>query len=536
MNRLSTDHSISNFPKSYWLTHPVPLFPKLTEDSSTEVAVIGGGITGILTAYLLAKAGRQVTLVEAQNLVSGVTGNTTAKITAQHSLIYHQLVKIHGEEKARLYYEANLDGLNLIQRICKELNIECDLETKSAVVYSTTAKGLLQLRKEASAYGKLQIEGTFSKDPIEDLPFETTASLTMPNQAQFHPVKFLAPIVEEIQRLGGEIYEQTRAVKVQNNTAVLMENETQLEFKQLVVATHYPFNDFNGFYFSKLSIDRSYIIAAKTAGKIPKAMYINAESPSRSLRSVTASDGQEMLLIGGESHSTGKSKTPTQEHYQNLKEFGQRYFNLRAVSYHWSSQDLTTLDKLPYIGQMTPSSSNIFMATGFQKWGMAMGAIAGKIIKDSIIGQESRYTQLFDPNRGKLKVADIKQFVKKNAAVGKDFVVSKTQPSDISLDDLGTDEGGLIEIDGKKIGSYRDQDGQVHLVKTRCTHMGCGLNWNNAERSWDCPCHGSRFSFSGEVLDGPAVEPLEKVSLSSLTDEAVEKKVDSTHMENYEYQ
>lgn len=520
MNLISDDARLSNFPESYWLSHPMPHFPKMTTNSKTEIAVVGGGITGILTAYLLTKAGKQVTLIEAREFVSGVTGNTTAKITAQHSLLYSKLIKTHGEDKARAYYEANLEGLKLIQNITEELDINCELEKKEAVVYSTTAKGVLQIRKEAEAYEKLGIEGVFSKDPLEDLPFETTASLTMPDQAQFHPVKFLAPILKEIQRRGGTIYEQTRAVKTKNKTTIQMENGTELECDHLVVATHYPFNDFNGLYFSKLSVSRSYALATKVTGQIPKAMYISAESPTRSLRSIPGNDGESCLLIGGESHSTGKSKTDTQEHYQNLKAFGEKWFDLQTVPYHWSAQDMTTLDNMPYIGQMSRTSSNILVATGFQKWGMAMGAFTGKLITDLIIGKENQYAELFDPTRDKFKSKDIQQFVKKNMAVAKDLVVSKTKSPEISLEDLERDEGGLVEVDGDKVGAYRDQKGQVHLVKTTCTHMGCGLNWNDAERSWDCPCHGSRFSFSGEVLDGPAVKPLAKLVISPLEDVA----------------
>jgi len=512
MTQEKTDARLSHHPESYWRTHPTPHFPPLTEDLKTEVGVIGGGIVGILTAYLLAKAGKQVALIEARDLLSGVTGHTTAKITAQHSIIYNELIHTFGKEKARLYYEANIEGLDLLQHTAEDLGIECDWEKKDAVVYATTEKGVQQIEKEARAYEKLGIDGILTKGQLEELPFDVKAALTMQRQAQFHPIKFLTPLIEEIKRLGGKIYEQTRAVRLlKDETTVRMENGAKLDCEKVVVATHYPFNDFNGLYFSKLSISRSYAIAAKVNSPIPEGMYISAESPTRSLRSVRNENGEELLLIGGDSHQTGKSKSATQEHYRNLEEYGKKWFDVQEIPYHWSAQDMTTLDKVPYIGQMTHSSTDILVATGFQKWGIAMGAIAGKLLSDLILEKANVYADLFTPTRGKLKMKDIQQFTKKNTSVGKDFVATKAKRPSMTPEDLNLDEGGLVFVNGKKAGGYRDKHGHVHLVKTTCTHLGCGLNWNDAERSWDCSCHGSRFSYEGEVLEGPAVKPLEKL-------------------------
>lgn len=511
MKHTSADQNLANFPESYWLTHPIPHFPPMTADSGTQVGVIGGGIVGVITAYLLTKAGRQVTLVEARDFFSGVTGHTTAKITAQHRLIYDELIHTFGKEDARLYYEANIEGLALIEKIAEELGIDCDFEKKKAVVYATTANGAVQIREEARAYEELGIPAFLTEGSLEDLPFDIQAALSMPDQAQFHPVKFLAALIKEIQRFGGKIYEQTRAVKLKDETTVIMENGTTLHCEKVVVATHYPFNDFNGLYFSKLTISRSYALAAEVSGSIPEGMYISAESPTRSLRSISGVNGEKLLLIGGDSHQTGKSESDTQEHYHNLKEFGQKFFSLQEVPFHWSAQDMTTLDKMPYVGQITHDSPDILVATGFNKWGMAMGALSGKLLVDLIVDQPNRYADLFAPTRGKLKAEDIKQFVIKNATVGKDFVFSKLKHTALTLEELKPDEGGLVSVNDKKAGGYRDEAGQIHLVNTTCTHLGCGLQWNSAERSWDCPCHGSRFSYSGEVLDGPAVHPLEKL-------------------------
>ena len=500
------------FPKSYWLEHTIPNFPPMIEDEKTEVGIIGGGIVGIMTAYLLVKAGKQVVLIEGKEFLNGVTGHTTAKISAQHGLIYDELIQMFGEDAARLYYEANQEGLDLIREISQKLTIDCGLENKEAVVFASSEKSVKKIEAEARAYEALEIDGVLSYGNLDDLPFPVDAALTMRHQAQFHPVQFLSPLLEEIEKLGGLVYENTRAVQLsKDGSIVYMENGAQLACEQVVVATHYPFNDFNGLYFSKLSVERSYVIAAKVSNPVPAAMYLSADSPSRSLRSVIDSDGSKWLLIGGDNHQTGKSKAPTQTHYENLKVFGQKWYGLEKAPYRWSAQDMTTLDKVPYIGQMTASSENIYIATGFNKWGMAIGALAGQLITDSINEKPNRYTDLFNPLRSKLKGTALKEFTKKNTSVAKDFVATTTQRPDLTPEDLEMDEGGLVSVNGKKVGGYRDSKGQLHLVKTTCTHMGCGLRWNDAERSWDCACHGSRFSYQGDVLNGPAVKPLEKL-------------------------
>lgn len=514
MNKRGCKNCQCRFPKSYWLEHDVPRFPSMIEDEKTEVAVVGGGIVGILTAYLLAKAGKQVVLVEGNQVLNGVTGHTTAKISAQHGLIYDELIQTFGEETARLYYEANHEGLALIQEIARQYRIDCGLETKESVVFASSEKSIKKIEKEARAYERLGIDGVLSYGNLDDLPFPADAALTMRNQAQFHPVKFLSPLITEIVKLGGLVYENTRAVRLSKDGSIVhMENGAQLTCQQVVVATHYPFNDFNGLYFSKLSIDRSYVLAAKVTSSVPQAMYLSVDYPSRSLRSVTDSDSSNWLLIGGDNHPTGKSKASNQTHFEHLETFSRKWFGLEKAPYHWSAQDMTTLDKVPYIGQMSASSENIYVATGFNKWGMAIGALAGQLITDLILENPNRYKDLFNPLRSKVKVVDLKAFAKKNTSVAKDFVATSIQRHDLKPDELRKDEGGLVSINGKKLGGYRDLDGELYLVKSTCTHMGCGLRWNDAERSWDCACHGSRFSYEGEVLNGPAVKPLDKIDI-----------------------
>lgn len=507
------ESSIQQFPKSYWREFKaVPSFPVLQENSETGIGVIGGGIAGIVSAYLLTKAGKKVVLVEAGKLIDGVTGFTTAKITAQHGLIYEELIRTMGEERAKQYYEANLAGLHFIKKTAADLGIDCDLTAENAYVYAETKKGAQKIEKEAKAYERLGIDGGLAKEEI-NLPFAVEAALVMRNQAQFHPVKFLTGLIKEIERLGGKIYEQTRVLKVldQDIPVIVTENMSLLSCDQVIIASHYPINDAEGMYFTKLSVNRSYAIAASTEMDVPAGMYISADLPTRSLRSILTESGEQLLLIGGEGHLTGRSKVKTSEHYQNLETFGRKYFGIQEIPYHWSAQDLTTLDKLPYIGKMTDKSDRILVATGFNKWGMSNGAVAGMVLADQIMGNTNIYANVFDPTRTKLKTVDAKIFVKDNVSVAKELIAGKIEKTSKKIDDLSIDEGGMVEVDGKKIGGYRDENGQLHLVNTTCTHLGCTTKWNDAERTWDCPCHGSRFSYEGEVLEGPAINPLKTI-------------------------
>ncbi|ANU24354.1 FAD-dependent oxidoreductase [Planococcus donghaensis] len=499
--------------KSYWREYKdIPSYPALQANESTDIAVVGGGMVGVISAYLLAKAGKKVTLIEAGKLVDGVTGRTTAKITAQHGLYYDSLIQIAGEEQAKLYYQANMDGLKFIEDTAKELSIDCDFSHHNAFVYANTAAGAKQIEKEAEAYRKLGIDGELAKDEVE-LPFAVEEAIVMRNQAQFHPVKFLAGLVKEIERLGGKIYEQTRAMKIlsKNDPVIQTENLSHLSCNKVIVASHYPFNDFDGMYFSRLTVNRSYAIAAKVSGKVPNDMYISGDMPSRSLRYAPGENGEKLLLIGGDGHATGKSSSETIEHYYNLEKFGHEHFGIEEIPYRWSSQDMTTLDTIPYIGTITAGYNNILVATGFHKWGMSNGALAGMLLSDQVLGNENRYAPVFDPTRTKVKTKDAMSFAKDNASVAKSLVTGKLKRPSKTVEDLAKDEGSLVKVGKKKAGGYRDEYGQVHLVDTACTHMGCDVKWNDAERSWDCPCHGSRFSYTGDVLNGPAVKPLKKI-------------------------
>jgi glycine/D-amino acid oxidase-like deaminating enzyme/nitrite reductase/ring-hydroxylating ferredoxin subunit len=491
--------------KSYWKDHGIPLsFAPLTANLTVDVTVVGGGITGIITAWLLAKEGKKVALLESRKLTDGTTGFTTAKVTAQHGLIYDELIRTIGEEKARLYYEVQEEAIAFLKKTTEQMSIDCDFTTQDAYVYAETKETLSQIEKELDAYEILGINGGLAgMEARMRLPFKVEEAIVMRDQAQFHPVKFLEALVRD---MAGEvlIFEETRAEAIENDK-VKTTDGYDVSSEHIIVASHFPFNDFDGFYFSKLHVERSYAIGVKSDRELEEGIYISADKPSRSLRYATMENGEKLLIVGGENHPTGRSERGTMRHYEELSEFTQLHFGVKDILYRWSAQDLITLDRVPYIGL---DDENIYSATGYAKWGMTNGTTAAHIMTDLVMGRENRFAGVFDPKRTKAKPADIKTFVTENAKVAKELIAGKLKGTVTTVDDLQPDEGGVVVVDGKKAGAYKDEQGNCHLVNTTCTHMGCETKWNDAERSWDCPCHGSRYSYDGSVLEGPAIEPL----------------------------
>ncbi|WP_217591640.1 FAD-dependent oxidoreductase [Cohnella sp. GbtcB17] len=499
---------LPEYPESYWRrTAELPAFPKLTSDLETEFAVVGGGLTGLTTAYLLAKEGRRVALLTAGRLLGGTTGYTTAKITAQHDLIYDELISHFGEDKARLYYEANAGALEFMRGLVAEHGIACDFVDEDAVVYATREEGLHKLDKEYAAYQRLGIPG--ERYDTLTLPFGATAALSMQRQARFHPTPYAAFLASEIVRLGGEIFEETTMDKFHDGdpAKVTTKDGYTVTCEAVAACSHFPFFD-NGFYFARLHAESSYVIAIKSPYDYPGGMYITANEPKRSVREVTYG-GEKLLLIGGESHKTGQGEC-TIAHYEALKRFAEDTFGVEEIRYRWSTHDLVTLDKMPYIGLAREGTPNLLVATGYRKWGMTTSAVAGRLLSDLLIGRDNPYAELFGPSRFQAD-PDIGTLAKETADVAYHFVKGKLEWLKKDPEELGLDEGAAVRIHGRRCGAYRDHEGKLHVVDTTCTHMGCETEWNAGDRTWDCPCHGSRFTFDGEVMHGPAKKPLERL-------------------------
>lgn len=425
----------------------LPHFPALERDLNTDVLIIGGGLAGLLCAYRLEQAGVDYALIEADRICHGVTRNTTAKITAQHGLIYHKLLRDFGPEKARAYYEANQTALEAYREMAKD--IDCGFETKENFVYSLDSTD--KLEKELSAVKQLGILADYV-DTLP-LPFPTAGGIQFRNQAQFHPLKFVSSIAK-----GLKIYEHTPARAFEGNT--VMTDHGKIRAGKIIVTTHFPILNKHGSFYLKMYQHRSYVLALDHASDVD-GMYVDEDQKGLSFR---RADGQ--LLLGGGGHRTGKKGGGWAE----LERIAAKYYpNAREVC-RWATQDCMTLDGMPYIGQYSKRTPNLYVATGFNKWGMTSSMAASMLLCDLVQGRENPWESVFSPSRNILRPQ-----LAVNAAESAFNLLTPTAP--------------------------------------RCPHLGCALKWNPQEHSWDCPCHGSRFGEDGTLLDNPAtgnLKPKEK--------------------------
>lgn len=418
------------------------MFPPLDRDIKTDVLIIGGGMAGLLCAHMLKQAGIDYALVEADRLCSGVTKNTTAKITSQHGLIYNKLIRRFGSESARLYYEANETALQKYWQLCRD--ISCDFTEQDSYVYSLSKPE--KLERELVALETIGAKAEFCD--ILPLPFRVTGAVMFPNQAQFDPLKFAAHITK-----GLNIYEHTKVRELIGTTAVT--DGEKIHAQKIIVATHFPFINKHGSYFLKLYQHRSYVLAIDGAPSVD-GMYVDEAENGMSFR-----NHGKLLLIGGGDHRTGK----TGGSWRELSLFTQRYYPNSREKYRWATQDCMSLDSVPYIGQYSARTPDLYVATGFNKWGMTSSMVSALLLCDLVRERSNPWAELFSPSR---------------SIVRPQLIIN------------GAEAAINLLTPGKK----------------RCPHMGCALKWNTQEHTWDCPCHGSRFSKEGEVIDNPATDDL----------------------------
>lgn len=422
----------------------LPAFEALEADTKTDVLIIGGGLTGLLCAYMLNEAGAEYMLIDAGRICGGVTGNTTAKITSQHGLIYEQLLRQFGAEKTKLYYRANQEALEKYKVLAKE--IPCDFETQNAYVYTTSTPE--KLDKEMRALDRIGVRSVYV-DSLP-LPLPVKGALCLTQQAQFHPLKFAAGIAEKL-----NIRENTRAIAFDENGVVT--DKGRIKAKKIIVATHFPILNKHGSFFLKLYQHRSYVLGLEGCCGI-SGMYVDEDKTGLSFRGYG-----NTLLLGGGSHRTGKQGG----NWRELESFAKRHYPKLEEKYRWATQDCMSLDGVPYIGQYSARTPNLFVATGFNKWGMTSSMVAATILRDMVCGRENPYCAVFSPSRTILRP---QLFVN-----GLESVMNLMTPT-----------------------------------KPRCPHLGCALKWNPAERSWDCPCHGSRFTEDGKLLDTPSTADMQQ--------------------------
>jgi len=504
---MDINEKFTTLHQSYWIAStPETSLPPLNQDIDVDLLIIGGGMVGISCAYQLKDDGLNIAIIEGDRILHGTTAYTTAKITSQHGLIYDKHKKSLGETLTKQYAQANESAIKEIKKIIDLNKIECDYEAQSAYIYTQQDEYIEQIQNEVKTALDLGIKASF----VNEIPFgfPIKGAVRFDDQAQFHPRKYLLKLAEIITQSGVQIYEHTRAVEMENHIMdsyiVKTSTGSKITAKKVIIASHYPFYNKQGLYFSRIYQDRSYIVAIRAKEKYPGGMYINSEEPSRSLRGQKSDEG-ELILVVGEDHKTGQGED-TNDHYKSLINFASKIFTIEDIPYRWSTQYCMTLDGIPYVGHFTEETPNLYIATGFQKWGMTNSVVSSILIRDLILSGKSPWFDVYNPSR-KTIAASAKEFIVQNANVATQLIDGKL--SKLSKDiDILPGEGKVVEADGKRAGAFKDEDCNLHLVNTTCTHMGCELNWNNGERSWDCPCHGSRFDVDGKVIDGPAVSPL----------------------------
>jgi glycine/D-amino acid oxidase-like deaminating enzyme/nitrite reductase/ring-hydroxylating ferredoxin subunit len=489
-------------PTSLWLdTAPAPSRPPLTGDLEVDVAVIGAGMLGVCVAALLKEQGARVALLEDDRVGAGVTGYTTAKVSSAHGLVYAKLASKHGAQAARVYGEANQAGLERVARWVSECSIDCDFRRKPAFTYAERGEEVDEVAREVEAARDAGLPVSYTEET--DLPYPIAGAIRFEAQAEFHPRRFLLALADAIPGEGSHVFEGTRAHGVHEGSPCRVQTTGgTVTAEHVVVATHFPFLD-RGLFFARMAPQRSYVVAVRTARPGPQGMYLSTQS--HSIRS-TPAPGGELVLVGGEGHKTGQSDVP--ERYRRLEAWARERFEVRSVEYRWASQDNMPADELPFVGGITLHSQRVLTGTGFRKWGLTNGAAAALMLADRIAGRENPWRSTFDSNRLTPR-ASLPKLVKENANVGLHFVGDRLRPAAVpSLAELAPGEGGIVRDGLQKVAAYRDDDGELTVLSPTCTHLYCHVAWNAAERTWDCPCHGSRFDAHGKVIEGPAVQDL----------------------------
>lgn len=594
-------------------------FNKLEKDKSTDVCIVGAGIFGLTCGYYLTKQGYNVVLLEKEkDIASKTTGHNTAKITCQHNLIYKYLIDSLGESIAKKYLYANQNAIENIAKIVEEEKIDCDFERQNSYVYTNNLDELEKIKLENEAVNSLGFESEFVTST--PLPFEVLGAIKFPNQAEFNPMKYAYGLAKcitssdsgviggsgdadsvgsvlagdnssggsgdsasstldsvadgssgtilNLAKGTGEIYIDTlvQNIEKKNDEFITSCKDYVVRSKYVILASHYPFIDRFGYYFLKMYQSTSYVIAVDIGDKTFDGMYINSEQPTFSYRFVNGSNEKKLLLVGGADHKTG-SKIDLYNAYNILEDEVRKYYPNCKVLYRWNTEDCITLDKIPYIGEFSHFIPNMYIGTGFNKWGMTSSNVAANIIVDKILGRENEYEEVFKATR--------LHPIKNNAELGNmiketanSLVINKFKVPEVMTDedlgdvgladedrngnkentvDLGVasfssidnddnnvahkadgnftkiendyiykifanienDTGHVLEYKGQKVGFYKDKNGKIYTVKPICTHLGCLLSWNNLDKTWDCPCHGSRFNYMGHQLYNPAIRDLD---------------------------
>jgi glycine/D-amino acid oxidase-like deaminating enzyme/nitrite reductase/ring-hydroxylating ferredoxin subunit len=479
----------------------------------TDVVVVGAGIAGLTTACLLARRGYSTVVIEARAVGAGITGHTTAKITAQHSLVYDHLRRSRGPETAAAYGQAQLEALEWIASEVRQHRADCAFERRHSYVYTADESRKDELAAEADAAQEAGLPAEYLASL--DLPVHVVGAVRFADQAQFHPYRWLLHLASQIGAAGGSVHERVRVTNVRQKDGALTTETSagEIASRHVVITTHYPILD-RGLFFSRLNPTRDLVVHGRVpVDAAPEGMYISVDD-GHSVRTAPADavdPGSVGLIIGGEHYRPG-ARVDVESRYQRLAGWARNHFQMTSVSHRWSAHDLTTIDRLPYVGRYSPGTANLWVATGFGLWGMTNGTHAGHLVASLVADDaDPARASLLDPSRS--LVPGLADLARDNAAVAMNLVsgLAAAAVKRADFDDLPADSARVARQGRRIVAAYRSPGGELHLVSGNCTHLGCAVRFNNAERSWDCPCHASRFDVDGSIINGPATEPLPRL-------------------------
>lgn len=493
--------------ESHWIqTTPATDHPRLSGPLEVDVAVVGGGIAGVCTAWELARTGRSVAILEADRVVAGVTGYTTAKLTALHTLIYAHLAKRFGADAARVYAQSQQFAIDHVEQVSRDLGVDCELERVPAFTWAESPKTLPKIEQEVDAAREAGLDASLVTET--GLPFPVEGAIRVANQAQFHPRKYLLGLLQDYLRAGGQVFERSRVVALDEGEPCTLttENGAEVRARDVVVASHYPVFD-RALMFTRLEPTRELVVAAAIPVEDdPHGTYITPDSGTRSVRTAPYDENRRLLIVTGEHFAPGAGGV--EQRFETLVGWARDRFPRAEVVNRWAAQDNSTTDKVPYIGRFHPMAKHVYVATGFGGWGMSSGVLSGLLLAAYVTGQHQPWADLYDPRRLK-PLTEAVPMAKLQGKVARHFVGDRIGSHVDTVDDIAPGEGAVTRLDGERCAVYKRPDGSMEVVSATCTHLGCLVHFNDAETAWECPCHGSRFATDGTVLHGPATRPLQ---------------------------
>lgn len=472
-----------------------PLEPGAAAALDVDVAVIGGGIAGLTAALALKRAGRTVAVLEAARVGTGVTGNTTGKVTSLHRLAYTELAARHGEVAAATYGLANEAAIDHIAGVVAAEGIDCGFRRVANYTYAESPSALALVREEAALAARLGLPGSFTRDV--PLPFPVLGAVRFDGQAQIHALRYVQGLAAAVHGEGSFVFEESPATGFRDGSPAVLDTERgSVRARDIIVATNLPFGD-NGFYAGRCYAHRSYIVAARSPAAPLDATFVSVDEPMRSILTVGVGDAT-YVLAGGEGHPA-KDSVDSAERYGRLAAFARDRLGTGDIAFRWSTQDAMPADGLPYVGLLTPEARHVHVITGLRKWGLTNGTAAALILRDKLCGGDNPWASVFDSTRSASET---------RVAAPADAEPPPAEPGEPAPGDVAPGEGKVVDVQGSPVAVYVSPAGHVQSVSAVCTHLGCTVEFNPADVTWDCPCHGSRFSTDGNVIQGPATRNL----------------------------